>query len=453
MALGTELFQLATSYDPYGAFKEGMREPKEQELKDIAVDEQLKEAKQDQADNLAQMATPGKSSPVPLAQMSASVLGPQYKMQTQDGQPTVASEANAFALKAAQEQKNMISAAKRAKTAKIMGDAKAEENAMAELRRADGAYTSAQKEVKNIQQNAIDDAVYSAIFANGQGDYEKRIQSGLDRTGMPKPSWLPDQWSPELKDTLISRASPAMQEKINNRIDKQEQRAESEKRLDMAVSRFAAASRNGNAGGARSALIEQRQDTLTVNATEFVRTLGNIKDLPADSSSGLFGGKSTNSLFTAPANAATNKLTTDSVQRYNSEMGGLGNHLAWMVSGGYVPAAGVQEKFDDILKIKEGDSQATVLTKLARARQEAENVLKVKQKSRLVSPEMKEMLSGLQQDLENTIPYTVSDVNKWANKKDGKETFSQFIGKSGVVSGEGSSQPSGGSLPPGFKPL
>jgi hypothetical protein len=394
-----------------------------------AQQEGLKQLQSEIAPNVG-ATTPGKSAP--LAQMTTSVLGPQFKMQTQDGMPTVASEANAFAIKAATEKKNMLDAQLRAQRARLMGDAKGEENAMAELRRADGALTSAQQQVQKIQQNAIDDAVYSAIFSNGQGDYDKRIQAGLDRTGMPKPAWLPEQWSPDLKDTLISRASPAMQEKINNRFDKIDSEKRQETRMRMAETKFTNALQNG-LGGMRSALIEQRQDTLAVNATEFVRTLGNIKDLPADSSSGFWGGKSTNSLFTAPASAAANTLTSDSVQRYNTEMGGLGNHLAWMVSGGYVPAAGVQEKFDDILKIKEGDSQAAVLTKLARARQEAENVFKVKMKSRLMSPELKEQMAGLQKDLENTIPYTVSDVNKWANKKDGKETFAQFINKSGVV--------------------
>ena len=44
--LGSELFTLATSFDPYGAYKAGQRAPAEQELQDISIQEQLKEAKQ-----------------------------------------------------------------------------------------------------------------------------------------------------------------------------------------------------------------------------------------------------------------------------------------------------------------------------------------------------------------------------------------------------------------------
>ena len=61
------------------------------------------------------------------------------------------------------------------------------------------------------------------------------------------------------------------------------------------------------------------------------------------------------------------------------------------------------------------------------------------------------ILHRIYKDLENTIPYTVSDVNKWANKKDGKETFSQFIGKSGVTGSEQPQEtPQQSSIPAGW---
>ena len=85
----------------------------------------------------------------------------------------------------------------------------------------------------------------------------------------------------------------------------------------------------------------------------------------------------------------------------------------------------------------------------SRARQEAENVLVVKEKSRLMSPEMKQMMRDLRLTLEDTIPFTVSDVNSWAKKKSTKQTFSDFIRKSGVApDADKSSVPSG--LPEGW---
>jgi len=200
--------------------------------------------------------------------------------------------------------------------------------------------------------------------------------------------------------------------------------------------RFAQKSAEVSAGGgAKSAIIEQRQDTLATNAMEFVKTLGNIRGLPM-SSTGVMGRQTASSLFTAPLEAASNTLTTEAVQRYKTEMGGLGNHLAWMISGGLSPSVSVQNKFSDLLDIKEGDKPTTVLTKLARARQEADNVMAVKQQSRLISPEMKEMFGELRKELETTIPFTVNDVNTWANqRKNKKETFDEFIQRSGLSKG------------------
>jgi hypothetical protein len=273
-------------------------------------------------------------------------------------------------------------------------------------------------------------------MAKDQTGWDAAIQAYQD-SGLPLPKGIPTEYTPENAKKITALAPASLQSKIANDQLKQQQEARLVKSAELRDQKMAASLRDGAAGKGnsfRSAIIEQRQDTLAINATEFVRTLLNITELPAESTSGIFGGKTAGSLFTAPVEAAANTLTSDSVQRYNSEMGGLGNHLAWMVSGGLSPSAGVQEKFESILKIKEGDSQAAVLGKLARARQEAENVLAVKMKSRLMSPEMKDMLKELDDDLQKAIPFTVKDVNKWANAKDKKETFGQFMGR--TVGGE-----------------
>jgi len=437
----TELFNLASSFDPYGAFRQGQQTAQKYDIQQAALDEQTKEIEADKAAEAASLAQqsgqPGQ--PVALAKMAKQMI-PDAKLYNEDGTLTTAGQMNEV----------MVNSAKLAKQAKVMGmqaslieDPYQRTQAMAEARRLGQTAQADAIKAREMNDKVKNDSIYAAAMAKDQTGWDAAIKAYQD-SGLPLPKGIPTEYTPENAKKIMAMAPAALQSKITNDQLKQKQEERLVKSAELRDQKMAASLRDGGGGkkdSMRSAIIEQRQDTLAVNATEFVRTLQNITDLPAESTSGMFGGKTAGSLFTAPVEAAANTLTTDSVQRYNSEMGGLGNHLSWMVSGGLSPSVSVQEKFDSILKIKEGDSHATVLTKLARARQEAENVLAVKMKSRLMSPEMKEMLKGLDDDLKKTIPFTVSDVNKWANAKDKKETFGQFMGR--TIGAEPGSKPQG----------
>lgn len=436
----TELFNLASSFDPYGAFRQGQQTAQKYDIQQAALDEQTKEIEADKAAEAASLAQqsgqPGQ--PVALAKMAKQMI-PDAKLYNEDGTLTTAGQMNEV----------MVNSAKLAKQAKIMGmqaslieDPYQRTQAMAEARRLGQTAQADAIKAREMNDKVKNDSIYAAAMAKDQTQWDAAIKAYQD-SGLPLPKGIPTEYTPENAKKIMAMAPATLQSKITNDQLKQKQEERLVKSAELRDQKMAASLRDGGGkkDSMRSAIIEQRQDTLAVNATEFVRTLQNITDLPAESTSGMFGGKTAGSLFTAPVEAAANTLTTDSVQRYNSEMGGLGNHLSWMVSGGLSPSVSVQEKFDSILKIKEGDSPATVLTKLARARQEAENVLAVKMKSRLMSPEMKEMLKGLDDDLKKTIPFTVADVNKWANAKDKKETFGQFMGR--TIGAEPGSKPQG----------
>ena len=430
----TELFNLASSFDPLSSYRQGQMTSQKYDIQQAMLDEQTKEIEADkaaEAQSLGQQAGQ-MGKPVALAKMANQMI-PDAKLYNEDGTLTTAGQMNEV----------MMNSTKLAKQAKMMGmqaslieDPYQRTQAMAEARRLGQTAQADALKAREMNDKVKSDSIYAAAMSKDQTQWDAAIKAYQD-SGLPLPKGIPTEYSPENAKKITALAPAALQSKIANDQLKQQQEARLVKSAELRDQKMTASLRDGGAGkgnGMRSAIIEQRQDTLAVNATEFVRTLQNITDLPAESTSGVFGGKTAGSLFTAPVEAAANTLTTDSVQRYNSEMGGLGNHLAWMVSGGLSPSVSVQEKFDSILKIKEGDSPATVLTKLARARQEAENVLAVKMKSRLMSPEMKEMLKGLDDDLRKTIPFSVSDVNKWANAKNKKETFGEFMGK--TVGGE-----------------
>jgi hypothetical protein len=431
MATLSELGQSFQALDPYAEFRKGGMSAQKFDIQQAVLDEQTKEIEADkQAEaGLAQQAGQ-MGQPVKLAKMANQMI-PDAKLYNDDGTLTTAGQMNDM----------MVNSQKLAKQAKMMNmqaalieDPYQRTQAMAEARRLGQTAQGDMLKVREINEKVKGDSIYAAAMAKDQTQWDAAIQAYQD-SGLPLPKGIPTEYTPENAKKIAALAPASLQSKINNDILKRDQEARLVKSAELRDQKMAASLRDGGKGnGFRSAIIEQRQDTLAINATEFVRTLLNITELPAESTSGIFGGKTAGSLFTAPVEAAANTLTSDSVQRYNSEMGGLGNHLAWMVSGGLSPSAGVQEKFESILKIKEGDSQAAVLGKLARARQEAENVLAVKMKSRLMSDEMKVMLKELDNDLQKAIPFTVKDVNKWANAKDKKETFGQFMAK--TVGGE-----------------
>ena len=428
MALAdTQLYQLG-GFDPYTTMVQAPMQRKQAEMQAMETEQAYKEMQAEQAQKaLPQMA--GVAGQAPLAKMTSSVLPPdKYSVTDSSGGLTLAGEADPFALKATQEKKNMDDAIKRAKRARLMGDAKAEEGAMNEVRRADGAMTQAQSKVNEFVQQGQDSLVYNASLAKSQQDYDNKIKAAMDRAGLKqRPTWLPEKWNPDLSDELLPRASTKMAETIQKRKDAIVDQANQIRAADNANTKFAALLQAGF-GGVKSQMIEMRQETVLNNAVEFVKTMGNIRDLPV-STSGIFGTKRYGTIFTGPLEAAANQLTPTDAQMLNNETSGLGRHLSWMVSGGLSPSVDVQNAFEKILKVETGDSPAAILGKFARARQEAENIMKTKQKSRLISPEFKQTYADLTKELELTVPFTVSDVNKWKNSKDKKKTFSQFMGE------------------------
>jgi len=168
-------------------------------------------------------------------------------------------------------------------------------------------------------------------------------------------------------------------------------------------------------------------DIMATASNEAAASVRNIMGLPIESTSGIFGGKQTNSLFTAPVDAFANTLTSESTQRYNSEAGKLSYNLSQLIKGGR--AVGVNEVaiMDNILKIKEGDTLETASTKLAEARQIAERAMEVKLKSPNTPKELKEVYKENLQTVRNVIPFTVDDINKFVQAKNKKETFGEVL--------------------------
>ena len=162
-------------------------------------------------------------------------------------------------------------------------------------------------------------------------------------------------------------------------------------------------------------------------ANESAASMRNIMGLPLESTSGIFGGRSTNSLFTAPAEAFANQLTSESTQRYNTEVGKLSYTLSQLLKGGRVVSVNEVAIMDNILKIKEGDTINNAATKLAEARQIAERAMEVRLEDPNTPPSLKEIYRDNINTIQTVIPFTVDDINKFVTKKGKKKTFSEEL--------------------------
>ena len=151
--------------------------------------------------------------------------------------------------------------------------------------------------------------------------------------------------------------------------------------------------------------------------------------LPFESTSGFFGGKQTNSLFTAPLDAFANTLTSESVQRYNTQSGKLGYNLAQLMSGGRAVRVSDVDQMNKILQIKEGDTLETAASRIAEARQLAERTIEVRTKSPNTPEGLKEVFRENLQTIKETVPFTVDDINKFVANRDKSITFSQALTK------------------------
>jgi hypothetical protein len=168
-------------------------------------------------------------------------------------------------------------------------------------------------------------------------------------------------------------------------------------------------------------------DIIATNLNEAVGTISNIVNLPYDVTTGIFQGRNTTGLLTAPLGALTNKLTTEDVQRYNKEIRNFGKFAARVVSGGRVVPASVQKDFEDQFLIREGDAPLSVLTSIAQMRQTIERAAEVKIKSSATDPSLKQLYIDGLDVVRDSIPFTINDVNKFANERDNNKTLADMF--------------------------
>ena len=170
-------------------------------------------------------------------------------------------------------------------------------------------------------------------------------------------------------------------------------------------------------------------EIVTTAANEAAASISNIVNMNPSVSTGLFGGRQTTSPFTAPIDALTNSITSDDVQRYNVEIANFGKFIAQLQKGGRAVTNYDILNASQQFAIKMGDSPLTVLTRLAQMRQSAERAIDVRIESPKTPESLKQILRQNKNEIQDAIPFTVNDVNNFANKQSGTETFVDYIKK------------------------
>jgi len=170
-------------------------------------------------------------------------------------------------------------------------------------------------------------------------------------------------------------------------------------------------------------------DIVAAASNEASAAIKNIMGLPMESTSGIFGGRTTTSLFTAPVDAMANKITSETAQRYNVESGKLAYSLAQLMSGGRAARVNDVAQMNSILSIKEGDTLETVATKVAEARQIAERTMEVRARSSSTDPGLREVFKENLATVQQVVPFTVDDINKFVINRDKSTTLIDALSK------------------------
>jgi hypothetical protein len=268
------------STSPAGAFRAEDTAYQQNQLQQ----QSLQQAKQDAAPQQSGMPGMGGKSQSGLGQMANSMLGPQYKLTTPDGDLTSAGLVNQTLMTAQTDQQNAQAKAKEAQYLRAMGQTKEAQVADMEARRYLNNAQRTQQEAQKLKTEAKDDFVSTLYGAKSQEDYDRRLKDALERTGIEPPKDFPTSWSPDMKEKLLSKMSPTMRAKIEK-----EDRAESaalhkEKMDNLREQRLEALLRNGGAGGEKAGKLPPTKDEREGYTARYqtIRNIDDIKSLLED---------------------------------------------------------------------------------------------------------------------------------------------------------------------------
>jgi hypothetical protein len=200
--------------------------------------------------------------------------------------------------------------------------------------------------------------------------------------------------------------------------------------------------------------VERRYFQTSANsATGAIAELGNVMNLKTGANAGVMGLGAHNgqsALGTVAANAR-NAIAAEDVQLYNTRINNLSRMMAIVENTGRMPPGTAVESINQ-MQLQPGDTEYTRLTKLAQGRQNLDAALNTWLHTANLNADSKSYMYDLLSKLHNTIPFTIEDVDKWAQSKDPHKTIKDEVkGTVGSVPGVAPVPGNGaGGLPAGW---
>ena len=465
--LGSELFNLATSYDPAGAMRKADVEYQQYGLQQQA----LQQAQQDQAQQATQAkglgtitgTTPGifppgiKSPQQGLGQMAGNMLGPQYKLTTPDGELTSAGLVNQTLITAQTDQQQAQAKAKEANFLKAMGKTSEAQVADMEARRYLDKAQKTQQEAQKLKTEARDDFVSTLYGAKSQEDYDRRLKDALERTGIEPPKDFPATWSPDMKEKLLSKMSPTMRAKIEKE-DRAETAAKHKEKMDnLREQRLEALLRGGGAVGGPSKVYDTLEEKvsdpsygvakgkvpakeqtvarrITLDSKEVTQGIDQVLTLTEggmkDTTGTTFANVKDTGLLTAPAKFFTNTISNKDSAMYDAMMYPLVKGLSLYTNPDYRPTDNDVKIAMNAYKAQAGQPQAVQLEKMAELKKNYLSAAESFLDSSILNPQQANSLKQQIKYIEKAIPWDVKDVVNFTRQKEDKD-FKQYLSKKG----------------------
>jgi hypothetical protein len=460
MALGTELFNLATSYDPYGAFKEGQRAPAEQELKDIAVQEQIKDARAEQTASLQQM--PGMNQGG-LAQQAKTTVPSSWKLTDSQGMPTVAGQINTYKTQATEEQAYGM---KLLKQANYTTDPKEKAVLTAQGRLFINKAVEFNNKASEIAQKTQNAAIYGLATANNKTEWDNIVKS-WENNGFPIPQGFPTEYSPENQKKVQQMAPAELQSKINTDLRNREKEQEESIIRKQKIRKGQAAEQNGEtAPQVTTKLVDGKTVPLSTDeklnnpkygiATGKVSTddkkvarrvntdsqliVSSLDDVMVINEKGTkpltgstFSNLGDKGLITAPAKALTNSLSDEDALMYDSAVGPAIREMVQFMMPDYRPTDAAFVKAEQIYKARSGEPYIVQLQKMAKLRQDFENIGTSYLDSGIMNATQAAQFKANLKKSREMVPWSVQDVSnfKTASEKNPNLTFQEFLKSKG----------------------
>ena len=451
MALGSELFSLATSFDPYGAMRKGEMAPQAYDVEQQKLGlEQQKMGLQKLQLAEQQKELQAEQGKIPeLATMSQNVLGTQFKLNDDTGLPTVAGQMNTFLLQSKQEASQ---GQKLLQQAQFESDPKSKASLISEGRRLLNNAVKYQGDAKKLAQTEQNNLLYGLSTAANQTEWDNNLK-GWDNSGLPLPKGFPTEYSPENMKKISATAPLDVQQKIqtelrkradDKRKEEQEKRAENrdilaerrDSRAEKREARLEAKLGAGGAGGKEEPAVRRS----IVSLTQASDALENLSNLSVTTTSPLFGQKSFSGLLTAPLSAINQKIDSVTAQKMQTRMAGVARSLASLESGGAATGlVGLTESIEKGVAIPAGAQLEVALDKMAEMRRIVESSAKVMLNDPKTPQERKDLINKELEMVKKAIPYTQKDIDnaslaskgmlKGVSKTDKDLTFTEFMNK------------------------